>query len=586
VNQLLPISNLAATHQSLRHSSVTNLNKNDINSTKTVQKKQQWKVWLTQFSASLFWVLLATVSALPGLSAERISFSYGIFGEFYISVEDLEMFAQQGKITPRFAYYARRVSPEDLAKLRNLLNQRFQVNQVLISNFLNLPIGKRLSEEIGLIIDCPPRISQPALRAALVLAAATKPGELTILDVIRQYNQETLKLNTHRISEAINEATKLFADTERVFNKLELVAQTQATTTNSPNPNPLQDLEQLGQEKWQKESLLIKQANEHSIEAVVYLPQAKKPASLIVIAPGLGTDLENFTYLAKHLASYGFGVALVNFPGSNSQRIASVLSGMDTPPKDNQWVEQPKIVTWLLDEIERKSTIEPSWQGKLDLQKVGVIGQSLGGYTAMALAGAKVNWSNLLQECKNQVNSEQINFNLSLLWQCQSQTFSLPATDLQDKRVVAAIAINPLTNPVFGQSGISQLSTPLMIVTGDDDLFTPALAEQIKPFTWVKNANKYLVLVKNSTHFSFIGEGKSNEIKLPSPIVGPNPALARSYLKVLSLAFFQTHLAEKSEFTAYLNESYVNGISKQLLPITLVRSLTNAQLEQMLEKNR
>ena len=349
----------------------------------------------------------------------------------------------------------------------------------------------------------------------------------------------------------------------------------------------------------------------------MYLPvDTSKPAPLVVIAPGLNIDWQNFAYLAKHLASHGFGVATVNFPGSDAKRIDAILNGLDIPPADNQWVEQPKVVTWLLDEIENKSKSDPSWQGKLNLQKVGIVGQSLGGYTAMAVAGAKVDWQHLQRECIKLKNPEQINLNPSLYLECQGATASPPNTDLQDKRVVAAITINPVANPVFSKRGMNQLESSLMIVAGDKDLFAPALDEQIKPFSWLPDIDKYLVLVKNSTHFSFIGKEDSNKTELPSQIVGFEPAIARSYLKVLSIAFFKSNLAQQlhprqslqrvidhgaykgqdtitptappqragSQFKSYLTETYVKSISKQPLPINLLRSLEPSQLKQLIEE--
>ena len=213
---------------------------------------------------------------------------------------------------------------------------------------------------------------------------------------------------------------------------------------------------------------------------------------------------------------------------------------------DNQWVLQPKVITRLLDEIERKTQSDSKWQGKLDLQKVGIIGQSLGGYTTITIAGAKVDWQNLQKECRTIGSPERIDLNPALFWQCQEATNSIPNTDLRDERIVAAITINPVTSPVFSKSGIDRLKTLLMIVAGDKDLFAPALDEQIKPFSWLPKIDKYLVLVQNSTHFSFIkGEdsnSNSNRIRSLLQMADDDPALARSYLKVLSVAFFQTHL--------------------------------------------
>ena len=530
---------------------------------------------------------LTSAWILPAVSAERIAFSYGVFGEFYISIEDLETFARTGEITSSLAYYADRFSEENLAELRNLLNRHFEIDRVTASVFLNLPIGKELTQELGLIIDSPAKVSQPALRAALILAAA-EPEGLTILNVLRLYSTKTLKLNTDRIAEAVDKATKLLADTERVFKTLQ--EEQGVAVDNSVEINTSVDLSNLGSMKWRKEDLTIKPVgNEPSsrpIKGVVYLPVATdKPAPLVVIAPGLNTDWQNFDYIAQHLASYGFGVAALNFPGTNAKRVNAVLNGLDTPPLDNQWVLQPKVVTRLLDEIERKLDSDSEWQGKLDLQKVGIIGQSLGGYTTMAIAGAKVDWQHLQQECRTIGSPERIDLNPALFWQCQGAANSIPNTDLQDERIVAAIAINPVTNPVFSKSGIDRLKTPLMMVAGDKDLFAPALDEQIEPFSWLPEIDKYLVLVKNSTHFSFIrGEDSDNdEIGLPLQIADDDPALARSYLEVLSVAFFKIYLAKQRGFALYLTEPYIESLSKQPLPINLLRSLDSDRLKKIIK---
>ena len=592
----------------------TNLAVNKLFSIRLTWQKPR-KVWLASLGALLSYGFLTTVSVLPAVSADRIAFSYGIFGEFYVSISDLEIFAKEGKITPSLEFYADRISDENLAKLRDLLNRSLDINEVTASIVLNLPLGQQLIEEISSIINSPSKISQPALRGALILAAA-QPEGLTILNVLRFYSPKTLNLNTKQIAEAVNEATGMLANTERVFAALEREAIIQAKKSDSVDVNTLSDLNNSGSKKWRKESLVIKLANYRQTEGVVYLPVAtNQPVPLVVIAPGLNTNWQSFTYLAEHLASYGFGVATLNFPGTNPQRIDAVLNGLDTPPADNQWLEQPKIIIQLLDEIERKSQSDPIpryakrlvkrwgyplgrrttmqgnahqdsdpvWQGKLNLQRVGIIGQSLGGYTAMAIAGAKIDWQHLQKECQKLKNPEQINFNPALFWQCQGAAASSPATDLQDERVVAAIAVNPVTNPIFSESGISQLRSPIMMITGDKDFFAPALDEQIVPFTWLADINKYLVLVKNSTHFSFI-EGESDETELSSQISGADPTLARSYLKVLSLAFFQTHLAEQNEFVPYLTETYLKSLSKQPLPINLLRSLDSDRLRQLIDE--
>ena len=540
------------------------------------RSRQRLWLWRALLVALFSFSWLTTVWVVPATSADRISFNYGVFGEFYISIADLETFAKTGEITSSLAYYADRFSPEDLAKLRDLLNRSFDVNVVTTSTFLDLPIGRELTRQIGLIIDSPAKVSQPAIRASLILAAA-QPEGLTILNVLRLYSTKTLKLNTERIFEAVDEATKILADTERIFQALKQEARAK---TDVIDVDTLANLQTLGTKKWRTEAVTFNSAiGKDKIDGVVYLPvTTNQPVPLVAIAPGLNTNWQNFAYIAEHLASYGFGVAAVNFPSTNARRVDNLLNGLDTPPSDNQWVEQPKIVSQLLDEIERKIKSDRSLQGKLNLQKVGIIGQSLGGYTAMAIAGAKVDWQHLQNECQKLKSSEQINFNPALFWQCQAPKTSPPTLNFKDKRIVAAIAVNPVTNPIFSKTRISRFELPLMMVTGDRDFFAPAVDEQLKPFSWLPKNDKYLVLVENSTHFSFIGEENNNKVEFVTQ-TSDRDALARSYLKTLSVAFFKTYLAQQDEFDSYLTESYLKSISQQPLPINLLRDLSGDRLQ-------
>jgi len=101
------------------------------------------------------------------------------------------------------------------------------------------------------------------------------------------------------------------------------------------------------------------------------------------------------------------------------------------------------------------------------------LGQSLGGYTAIATGGANIEWEYLLKECAKLNDVNQINLNPALLWQCQGINAAAPLTDLQDSRIKAVIAVNPVTNPVFGNQGIDKISVPIMFIAGSSDIFAP-----------------------------------------------------------------------------------------------------------------
>ncbi|MHC5727993.1 MAG: alpha/beta hydrolase family protein, partial [Nostoc sp.] len=159
--------------------------------------------------------------------------------------------------------------------------------------------------------------------------------------------------------------------------------------------------------------------------------------------------------------------------------------------------------------------------------------------------------------------------------------------NLRYERVKAAIAVNPITSSIFGKAGLSQIKTPVMIVGSSDDTVAPALSEQILPFSWFANSQKYLVMLLGATHFSTIGNGNpgNQQVALPADMIG-DASQARRYMNVLSLPFFQTYVAGRPKYLSYLNAAYTQSISSKSLGLSLVQSLSKTELAQALASDR
>ena len=523
-------------------------------------------------------ILSTALSAIPAFSAERIAFFYPPFGEFYISIKDLEIFAKEGKITPEFAFYANRVKPRQLAVLRELLQRRLDVGPVTISQFTYTPIGKQILRRLGQVLKAD--FNQNgfyALRSAFVQAAADPEG-LTLVNILHQFPLRTIRLDLQLSLRAIREVSYLFGRRDLIVNSIQQQAADEvATTTLTSLPQP--DLRVSGQFRWRKETITFNNPNrELPVPADIYLPQGLQTAPVIVISHGVASDRNTFAYLAEHLASWGFAVALVEHPDTSAEKFQRFLTGFDTPPQPTTFINRPLDVKYLLDELQQKSESDPAWKGRLNVQQVGVIGQSLGGYTVLALGGAALNFEKLRQVC-NQSELNNTSFNLSLLLQCRSTDLPPQNYNLQDERVKAVLAVNPLSSTIFGQEGLSKIQVPVMLVAGVEDLFTPPVPEQIFPFTWLTTRQKYLVMAQNATHFSYLG-GKKGVLPVPPELIGSDPALARPQLRALSTAFFKTHLSNQPEYRPYLSQPYVKAISQNPFNLTLIKSLTATQLEQ------
>jgi predicted dienelactone hydrolase len=501
------------------------------------------------------------------LAAEKIYIDYGTL-QFSLSVKSLEIYAEQGKIDGDLRDYAGFLSPEQLKNIRTALVAHAEITPLAIAQFLYSPQGEKILEKVGRVIQTKARQSGfYALRSALILAAADQKG-LTPLNVLKKFPTYGIRINSKEGFEIIENLSFVTQQTEMAIAAVEKEAKQELDPQSVVNTAPLPRFDQPGKLRIKKIILTLKDPRrERTLPVDLYLPQPDflyNRFPLIIISHGLGSDRTTFAYIAKHLASHGFAVAVPEHPGSNAKQIQDLLNGFAnqvTPSKE--LLDRPLDIKFLLDYL------EANYGRKVDVRHAGVIGQSFGGYTALALAGATLNFPKLTKVCPNIDNS----LNISLILQCSA--LELPrniANNLKDERIVGAIAINPLTNTIFGQEGLSQIDIPIMVISGSADPITPALWEQIEPFTWLTTLDKYLVLLKGATHFSTLNES-SGSIPIPTKAVGPDPKIAQNYLKQLSLIFFNGYIAKELEYQAYLSPDYAAKISKPLMPLTLVRSL-------------
>lgn len=196
-------------------------------------KKQQpyFQTILTVLSGSIFSLLS---SATPGLSANRIAFYYSPLGEFTISADDIEIFAKEGRITEDLAFYINRIPKSQRGQFRQLLNTRFQVDATLVSQFTYSQLGQKVVERLGTLLQTESRQGNfYALRSALILSA-NDPDGLNIVNVIRRYPSDTIRLNFGEIQGITNELNSLLNQRDRVVTGLKRLTATEAKIKSIP----------------------------------------------------------------------------------------------------------------------------------------------------------------------------------------------------------------------------------------------------------------------------------------------------------------------------------------------------------------
>ena len=542
--------------------------------------------------------LLFLLSFLPSLgisdsvlAADRVYASYSAL-ERSISVNSLEKYAIKGVISEDLAAYTQYFKPAQLEEFRRILLSPIKIDQVAVSQFLYTPQGEFLVRRLGEVVKNESRKEDSgfhALRSALILAAA-EPEGLTLLNLLRKYPSSGIHINLSRILGIAAEWEELINKTNSAIDAVSKRSVMEAAETSATiDFSRLSLLQRPGKFKTNQHRFrFFDTSRRRLLFTDVYLPHTKSNIKnkipVIVISHGFGSDSTNFRYLANYLVSHGFGIVVPNHPGSDTKHLRSLLDGSASElVKPEEFYNAPLDVKYILDELEEVNKFDSRFGERLNLQQVGLFGQSFGGYTALALAGAKIDYDNLQENCKDKTLKKS--WNMSLLLQCRAdrlhRKFRGQENNLRDERVKAIIAANPFTSAIFGETGLNNLPIPVMVVASSDDTVTPALYEQILPFSWLNVSQKYLALLTGATHFSLIGNAKDNtgQFSLPSEVIGEDPAQTRHYLNVLSLPFFQTYVANNNKYADYLNAGYAQGISRTRVKVNLVQDLNKSEIE-------
>jgi len=466
---------------------------------------------------------LVVSSGSVTVAAERIVFRFGELARD-VSVPELRQFSETGAVAPELQPILQRLKPAEQLALRRVLSQPLPVDEVSVSNLLSTPLGRRSLQQLVKVLDQPASVAEPALSSALVLGAA-KPGGLRLINVLEAYPTQRLPVNVAAVLSLEQSLTLGMAQQEAMFDiltsgKTVPVAGSELTALSVEGSIPFRQI-----------PFQFQGRDGERISAIAYLPEtstAASPAPLVAIAPGLNSNMNALLYVGRHLASHGYAVASLNFPFTSADAVQAVIQGTALIPPVNAWFAQPLDVSALIDQVEQR------WGARVDTQRVGVLGQSLGGYTVTALAGAELDWAALDRQCLQLSDPKVVVLNPAMVWQCSGHDQVSQRKSFRDPRVKVAVAVNPVTNPIFSATSIQALAVPILMVSGSNDIFAPSISQQLIPFSWIQQPGSLLVLQRNGTHLSFL-EGTSD---LPPTVLGPDLPLARRQLKGMARGFF------------------------------------------------
>lgn len=541
----------------------------------SIQKKLRTLIGQRRFFFSLMGTssLVFMLTALPVRAADRIYFNYGPL-DFSISVQSLEKFAKEGKVEPELAFILNRLNPEQKAQLRNLLNSRYKFSSVLMSRFFYSSLGEKILSYLGELIQLQGgQNGLYGIRSALILSTADSDG-LSVINFVDKFPTD-IRLNTERIMQQFKQISALTEETNALVTALQKTNAKVKNSESSIDFSELPNLKEPGKFSYSKQVRKLRDSGrqrEFIIE--LYLPEVPSGDRIpvVVISNGIGTKLDRYDYLAQHLASHGFAVAIPQHPDSDDRQQQAFFQGLSSEMfKTTAYINRPLDVTYMLDELERLNSSE--FKGQLNLQQVGLFGNSFGGDTALALAGAQINFAQLKKDCSPEKNLVK----LSLLIQCHALELPEKTYNFRDSRIKAVSVLFPGSSSLYGKNGLSKINIPILWGAVTEDIFSPLLLEQAPAFSWLKTKDKYLVVATKIDHLyldlAALGNLTSLDRDGADDVTVKEPEVAKSYLKALNLAFFQVYLANDSNYRPYLSASYAQEISEDPYNLILLKSL-------------
>ncbi|MBD1872869.1 alpha/beta hydrolase [Nodosilinea sp. FACHB-131] len=504
---------------------------------------------------------LTLLSGLPVQAAEEIFFSYGPV-ERSVSTSSLETLIETGELTDDLAFYVDLVglSEAEVAQLRQNLDRPLEVDGVLLSRFLYTNLGEELLDQVGVILKTRAGGNgKLSLRAALI-QAANSPEGLSAINVVRSLPTD--------MQIRLNDAQAVASAVERIVNattdsivQLEQITVSQAAQQPAIDYTSLADLTVPGPARVQIQrfELTDTQRDRQLYVDVVRPRQWRGQAPVMVFSHGLTSSPEARHQWASHLASHGIVVVLPQHPGSDRQQVADFQAGLSSDVFEvEEFINRPLDITFVLNELERLNPTE--FEGRLKLDQVGVGGHSLGGYTALAVAGAELNFDHLQEVC----DGNFIYLNVSLLLQCQALELPRETYRFRDPRVNSVLLVNPVNSSVFGPEGLAAVNVPVMVIAGSHDPATPAVFEQFRTFSWYTTESRSLALIEGQAHIdvSALDAGLSQLLSNLPGLTLAEPEVVDRYLNALGLAFVGRYVARRPEYGLYLRSGYDTYLSQ------------------------
>jgi predicted dienelactone hydrolase len=243
-----------------------------------------------------------------------------------------------------------------------------------------------------------------------------------------------------------------------------------------PGPHTVSEVEDL---------VLHDAKRDKELHVRIFYPNTAGKFPVVVFSHGAGGSQNCCDGLTRHWASYGYVTIQPTHDDSAVQRrnqgeenIRFLQAVRDALKKPAFWESRPLDISSVLDALPSVGKRVPGLLGKMDADRIGVGGHSMGSYTTEAIAGALVDLP------------------------------GQPGRNFADPRVKAVLCLSPQGPGQFGLNDHSfdKISLPYMGMTGSLDSLGPVAspAWHKTPFERSQPGDKYHLFIEGANHMSFI----------------------------------------------------------------------------------
>lgn len=232
------------------------------------------------------------------------------------------------------------------------------------------------------------------------------------------------------------------------------------------------------------------------------------PYPLVVFSHGNGGMRFQSLFFTERLASYGFVVMAVDHPDDT---VLDALAGsIDEDVLVESLALRPLDMLRLIDYADALNRDGGDFDGLIDMARIGVTGHSFGGYTALAVGGAQLDFADPDGACATE-DANETNILCALRSHVDTiasmRGIDMPPDDMMpattDSRIGAVVAMAPASG-IFTDGGIARMHAPTMVIAGSADAVLDITRNADASYDALGDVPKVRVVLENGGHYLFV----------------------------------------------------------------------------------